>query len=289
MTTRHTLVPFVALGLILGACSTDHLPTTPAHQGLDAFAAVEDPNNGESLELGLCKTWLGDEDPPVEGWTFEYEATENPTSGTATFPATGDCKLLGSWPAGTEVTVTEIVPDGVILELILIRDRAGQTTQYPLPDSPAFTVNVSEIETIWFKNNIGEIPPPPPPGIDGCTPGFWRQAHHFDYWIGYSPEDAFADVFGVSYPGTLLEGVWARGGGADALARHAVAALLNATSPDVDYALSESAIIAAVQAAFAGGNFEPAKDLLEGYNEQGCTVEKESNGNNRGGNPNARR
>jgi len=56
------------------------------------------------------------------------------------------------------------------------------------------------------------------------------------------------------------------------MARHAVAALLNAANPDVDYPLTVGEIIAAVQAAYASGNFEPAHVLFEGYNEIGCPI-----------------
>lgn len=117
--------------------------------------------------------------------------------------------------------------------------------------------------------------PPPPGGGDGCTPGYWRQPHHFDSWdaTGYAPGDSFDAVFGVdSSFDTLLEGVWARGGGENALARHAVAALLNASNPDVDYAYSAAEVIAMVQDAYAGGDTEAAKDALAYQNELGCPL-----------------
>ena len=53
-----------------------------------------------------------------------------------------------------------------------------------------------------------------------------------------------------------MEALNANGGGIDALARHAVAALLNAAHPDVNYPLSTTEIINAVQQAIADG--EPA-------------------------------
>ena len=42
---------------------------------------------------------------------------------------------------------------------------------------------------------------PPPPGGEGCTPGFWKQDQHFDSWVGFAPTDSFETVFGVSVPG----------------------------------------------------------------------------------------
>ena len=29
----------------------------------------------------------------------------------------------------------------------------------------------------------------------GCTPGFWKQPHHFGYWTGYSPGQTVGSVF----------------------------------------------------------------------------------------------
>ena len=71
---------------------------------------------------------------------------------------------------------------------------------------------------------------------------------------------------------TLLEAVWATGGGVSALARHAVAALLNAASPDVDYPYSVDEVIAMVQSAIDSGDFNATKDLFASANELGCPL-----------------
>jgi hypothetical protein len=272
------VVPLTLAAIALAACSSD-LPTTPGLTSAEDSAlmtAHEGP-----FEVGICKTWLGGDPVPAIDWEFQWTATAAPTAGTTTiFPSdfgglTG-CINLGSWPAGTEVTVTEVVPDGYSLELIVLVARdpnaAGLTIEDP--QTPTYTFLVDTYRTIYFKNDGMDIPPPPPGGGEGCTPGFWRQSQHFQYWTGFAPSDLFANVFGVNRAGTLLQNVTARGGGADALARHAVAALLNAASAEVDYNLSIAEIIAGVQAAYASGNFESFKDVLEGFNEQGCSVDK---------------
>jgi hypothetical protein len=116
--------------------------------------------------------------------------------------------------------------------------------------------------------------PPPPPGDEGCTPGFWKQSQHLDAWVGFAPTDTFEAVFGVDVPGdpSLLQALNARGGGINALERHAVAALLNASSPDVDYPLTVSEVIAKVQAAIANGTIEQTKNEFESFNELGCPL-----------------
>ena len=121
----------------------------------------------------------------------------------------------------------------------------------------------------------------------GCTPGFWRQEHHFGHWMTYSPDDDFNEVFGtdaelsvgqgrnaeLTDEFSLEEAVRANGGGFNALARHSVAALLNAANYDVNYAYSEAEVISKVQGAVNDGNYEEIKDILEEANEFGCSLD----------------
>ena len=75
---------------------------------------------------------------------------------------------------------------------------------------------------------------------------------------------------GTSSDPTLLGAAWAKGGGENALARHAVAGLLNASSGEVAYAFSVDQIKTMVQEAYAGGGFNTPKNLLAEQNEMGC-------------------
>jgi Thrombospondin type 3 repeat len=116
--------------------------------------------------------------------------------------------------------------------------------------------------------------PPPPGGGEGCTPGYWKQAQHFDSWTApYTPTTLFDDVFENAFPGqTLLDVVSNGGGGLDALGRHSVAALLNAASSGVSYDLSVSNVIAQFNAAYPGSGYETLKNSLVKLNEQGCPL-----------------
>lgn len=107
---------------------------------------------------------------------------------------------------------------------------------------------------------------------DGCTPGFWKQSHHFDQWVQFSPDDSFDAIFGVPSGLTLFEALRAKGGGEGSLQRHAVAAVLNAASPALNFLLTEAEVIAIVQAGYATGDFESAKNLLEQANDEGCPL-----------------
>ena len=108
---------------------------------------------------------------------------------------------------------------------------------------------------------------------DGCTPGFWKQVQHLEKWTGFAPGDIFSDVFGAGPGITLFEAVNLKGGGANRLMAHAVAAILNVSNPDVDYALTLVEIIALVQDAFATGDFRTAKNIFVTENERGCPID----------------
>ena len=73
---------------------------------------------------------------------------------------------------------------------------------------------------------------------------------------------------------TLLQALEAQGGGVNALARHAVAALLNSSNGGVDSNYTTAQVIAIVQEGIAPGGLtiEQAKNLLAAANEQGCPL-----------------
>jgi hypothetical protein len=118
--------------------------------------------------------------------------------------------------------------------------------------------------------------PPPPGGGEGCTPGYWKQRHHFSSWpAAYDPDMPFSDVFEDAFPGMTLREVLAQGGGKiKALGRHVVAALLNGASGGVDYDMTDADVIAAFNDAYPGSknDYERLKGYLEGFNEQGCPL-----------------
>lgn len=127
----------------------------------------------------------------------------------------------------------------------------------------------------------------PPEGEEGCTPGFWKQPQHFDFWTDpFDPGDPLSSVFdegaliaaGVDPDVTLLEALETGGGGVDALLRQAVAAVLNAASPAVDFPSSVEDIVDAVNAALLSGDaaaIEELKDELDAANNLGCPIGEE--------------
>ena len=139
-----------------------------------------------------------------------------------------------------------------------------------------------QTDIAWGGSIVGSNPPryiqhtgeecTPPPALEGCTPGYWRQAHHYDSWVNYVPGNDYASVFGAGPSMSLEQAVWLGGGQLDALMRHSVAALLNTTNGDVNYTYSTSDVIAMTQAAINSGNYEATKNQFEYANELGCDL-----------------
>jgi hypothetical protein len=136
---------------------------------------------------------------------------------------------------------------------------------------------------------LPQTPPPPPveeEGDEGCTPGYWK--NHADSWAaaGLSPGQTTSSVFSgaIAFPSlgsqTLLQSLQGGGGsgslgGARILLRAAVAALLNASHPDVDYTRSASSIVSEVNAALTSNNRDTMLALaseLDADNNGGCPL-----------------
>ena len=113
-------------------------------------------------------------------------------------------------------------------------------------------------------------------GGEGCTPGYWKQEHHFDSWPEpYTPDTQFNELFDDAFPGMTLLDVLSQGGGQiKALGRHTVAALLNGGSAGVSYDLTDKEVIAAFDDVYVGtdADYEALKNKFAAYNEQGCPL-----------------
>jgi hypothetical protein len=121
--------------------------------------------------------------------------------------------------------------------------------------------------------------------FEGCTPGFWKQTQHFDSWVGFTPNQTLESVFDVPDSlgldnSTLVQALDFEGGkntvgAAKILLRAGVAALLNSTSPDVDYAFTTQEVIDQVNAALASGSRSTMLALaavLDEANNAGCDL-----------------
>ena len=269
-----SLSALAAAVVVAGACADSATISEPAAPNFDHTGGIMDP-------VQVCK--IG---PAGTTATFSVTNTNNPadvvlSDFTATAAATiEDCEnnFVTVWVSHEDVfdtvTVTETgATPGLTLERILI--VGGQEFEQVIEDSYSGTVTVNNLlgAKFYFKN-VGEPTTPPPGGTEGCTPGYWKQRHHFDSWVGYSPGDLFSDAFGNvnAFPGKTLLDVLRRGGGHEkALGRHSVAALLNASSA-VDYEYDVAGVISAFNDAFNSGEYEGQKDLFDEANNRGCPL-----------------
>lgn len=124
---------------------------------------------------------------------------------------------------------------------------------------------------------------------EGCGPGYWKT--HPASWppTGYSPGQRVVTVFSAAggFPAlaneTLMQSLQGGGGpgalgGATILLRAAVAAILNASDPDIDYPGTVASVLGAVNAALASDDRDTmltlAIELDEDNNgEGGCPLD----------------
>ena len=138
-------------------------------------------------------------------------------------------------------------------------------------------------------------------GSEGLTPGFWKA--NAEKWVAVAwaiedPEDSFNSVFGTTVELRLAKGnadtdkgtsdnptlfgaLGARGGDENALARHCVAAKLNAEEGHIDYFLSTDEVIEQCADALNGGDSDEIndlKDLLDEQNNLGADISQHHEG-----------
>ncbi len=267
MTPRNRFIrgAIAALAVVTVACSRDQ--ATPLSPDAAAF------NVGPGPEQFVKVFKMG----PAGTYNFEAGATGGTLLVSSFALDAGDGLTI--WRQNdpiappADVTVSELVTSNMQVDSIIVHrfvwGGVVEITKYTGQNS----VTASNLDAfygahIWFYNSVR----PPSGGGEGCTPGFWRQTQWFSFWTApYTPTTLFSDVFENAFPGMTLHQVVQLGsGGLNALGRHAVAALLNAASADVDYAYTTQEVIDAFNAVFPGGDYEGLKDDFEYENELGC-------------------
>ncbi len=111
------------------------------------------------------------------------------------------------------------------------------------------------------------------PCVNGCSASYWKSKT--GSWTGYQTGQKFNQVFGVNLVGanvTLLDALKPGGDADDALAREAVAALLNAANPKVSYGPSPEQVVKIVQAAVRYRKYDLATYILKKFNDRNCPL-----------------
>ena len=198
--------------------------------------------------------------------------------------ADGECKIVaeGVGPVKTANVTLNTVSGQTVTSIDITTGVASSALPFPQTTNSSSISDGSTGASGTYGLEHGTVivyttrvaPPPPPGGGEGCTPGYWKQEHHFDsYPAGISPHDLFSAYFENAFPGmTLVEVASQGGGGLKALGRHTVAAFLNASSTGVSYDMSATEVVDAFNAVFPGGDYDGLKDIFEDFNEQGCPL-----------------
>lgn len=228
---------------------------------------------------------------PVGTYTFTVTSA-SPLVGTmlvaspvsiTVFDGQGACRFIHQSGNGTDVLVIREtpLPVGIVVDNIItgaIGDGCHTNPALcPVQHRGTDQVTISPTATTGFYasfyNVVAPTPPPPTAGTQGCTPGYWR--NHLGSWRGFSPSADFDATFGVnafSPDITLGQAIQLGGGGINQLARHATAALLNASHGGVSFGLSAAEVIGMVQAAVASGQLEQTALLFDTMNNRGCPL-----------------
>lgn len=216
--------------------------------------------------------------------TFDYTVTSRNNGSVTNASVTlndGDCRVLAAvGGAGADVTVTEntsLLPKGFQFnraEVTVLTSNAGSSTSTVNSTTVSDWISGSAGNTIPLRGVLAEYYNEAVAEGEGCTPGYWKQPHHFDSWPApYQPNQLFSTYFEDAFPGmTLLEVLSQGGGKLIALGRHTVAALLNAASGNVAYPLTPTQVINEFNAVYPGTKYGPLKDRFEAFNEAGCPL-----------------
>lgn len=192
--------------------------------------------------------------------------------------------------ADTElVSVTEELPLPAFVDFVSLECAAatgGTLNNASVVDMTAnLTLGSGDFAFCRYVNQLT------PPGDDGCTPGYWKVPQHHDSWPSpYTTSTVLNTVF--TFPvgngnspkaqvaslqnDTMLQALNYGGGSsakeaAQILLRAAVAAVLNAAHPDVDFSFTLGQVIADVNAALDSANRDTMLALA-------TTLDKANNG-----------
>lgn len=295
---RMPLLSLVALpGLLLAvACNGG---TDGGFEGATAKAyPLPDQIGPDDVKPGtftVCKSAAD-----ADGQEFRFNTTAvlgDPGDPPSTYVPTvdlgdGECEdVFVSTGGPDEVTIEEIVPDGWNsppgLE-VYTRDANGEVSLDPHDPSTTIT-GITDFRKdgclVIFHNSKTPVE-----DGQGCTPGYWKNNWDKKNGTAWGPTGVDGDsttLGDVGFDGfTVLDGddtsfidaLHAKGGGEKALMRHAAAAYLNASHPDVNYGVSAADVVAHVNSALASGsedNIEDLKDDLDEYNNQGCSLDQQ--------------
>jgi hypothetical protein len=233
-------------------------------------------------DLQACYDLYGEENSDTDLVGFKIDPPVASNDGNVDVVLSPDGKYL-SWTLENAKMIAVVVKGGNAYNLYNYFLNAPNLEADGLLQSPSELKKGKTVIPQISHYNVCYDPGPAGDGVQGCTPGYWR--NHADRWVGVLSTHDFDTTFGVDLFApdiTLGKAIWAPGGGSgnNAFARHATAALLNAhaavepgsNNQQVNYPHTVAYVIAMVQAAVANGTLEATKNMLAAANELGCPL-----------------
>ena len=106
-------------------------------------------------------------------------------NGTIVDTLTGDL-LDAANPAVASSDCTAALPTGGTCTIVTTRTVLA-TDPNPLVNTVTVHYNPDGFPNDITATATDSVDREPPPGGEGCTPGFWKQTQHFDSWVGFAP------------------------------------------------------------------------------------------------------
>jgi hypothetical protein len=263
-----------------------------------SFGVVAGPATNADIPAQLATLCVN---APAGTFSFQVAATNGGSASITTVPSSNpsldamECVTVATTetPSGTQdiITVGYQAQAGFTLDGVR---RFILSSGVPTAAPTMTAIAGPEAEYRYFNVNhpvvfiFDVLQHPPLMDGEGCTPGYWsNRGLGIGSWAaaGHGPGDLVSGVFGKSAAFrvgdmTLLQ-VLRGGGGSGAegaartLGRAAVAALLNASHPDVAYPWTPAEVVEAVNAAFETGARDTMLKLaddLDADNNLGCPI-----------------
>lgn len=307
-TTLNQVVVLAATELMPGEFTTGHVihqvegaASASDTASVVATAAIGGVIDDVTDESATCSLDIGPVIDVAKECTKDAVAFGDPIEYKITLTNTGDVKLVGITALDTpfegvsqqlQLPSDELLP-GDFMEIVYGYTPTLPGTHTNKVDVTGYSAIANQVDTTDSATADCEVPPPPPPGDEGCTPGFWKNSPGSWPPTGYSPDQTVGSVFTI--PGSpphlaalgndsLMTALGYPGGtnlvgSAQILLRAAVASLLNAAHPDVDFTRTAASVIADVNAALATKDRTIILALateLDADNNLGCDLPNDS-------------
>jgi hypothetical protein len=139
---------------------------------------------------------------------------------------------------------------------------------------PALAVALAGIVAVAGCDSGSTDPGDPEAGFSprgqGCTVQFWSAEANLELWPEGYPTSRRA---GEHFPErTYLDVLRSNGDGLEALGRQAVAGILNAAHPGVEYGMAPEMVVGAFNRAATDGVYDGLRDALETLNHRRCPL-----------------